>query len=133
MLSYKGDLFMGKNKIKKTKWFYLLYLPVLYFVGFYLFLLILSYLFTDDSLTSATLIYMSLAGAIILSFFNWLDDWVDKVSPKPRNSRQRKSLKDLKQQFLVKGTPFNKLMLMIYSLCIVIVIVIISLTVIGVL
>ena len=62
-----------------------------------------------------------------------LIEHIDSISPKPKNSQSKKSLKELKQQFIVNGTPFNKLMITIYSLCIVIVIVIISLTVIGVL
>ena len=126
-------MIMEKETIPKPKRFYFLYLPVLYFVGLYLFYLLLTYLFTDNSLTSPELIYLPLINAIFLSLLHWGGDWIDRISPKPKNSQSKKSLRELKQQFIVNGTPFNKLMMTIYSLCIVIVLVIISLTVIGVL
>src|SRR5699024_4107472 len=133
MSKCKGGMILEKETIPKPKRFYFLYLPVLYFVGLYLFYLLLTYLFTDNSLTSPELIYLPLINAIFLSLLHWGGDWIDSISPKPKNSQSKKSLKELKQQFIVNGTSFNKLMITIYSLCIVIVIVIISLTVIGVL
>src|SRR5699024_11472936 len=119
-------MIMEKKTIPKPKRFYFLYLPVLYFVGLYLFYLLLTYLFTDNSLTSPELIYLPLINAIFLSLLHWGGDWIDSISPKPKNSQSKKSLKELKQQFIVNGNPFNKLMITINSLCIVIVIFIIT-------
>lgn len=124
---------MKKNTITKSKRFYFLYLPILYFLGFYLFYLLLTYLFTEKSLTSPELIYLPLLNAIVISLIHWGQDWIDKISPKPRNNHPKKSIKELKQQYVVNGTPFNKLMMIVYSICIIIVIIIISLTIIGVL
>ena len=123
---------MDKNTNNKSKRFYFLYLPFLYFIGFYLFYLLIN-LFTNQSLTSPESIYLPLINAIVISLLHWGGDWIDKVSPKPKNSHSKKSLKELKQQYIVNGTPFNKLMIIIYSICIIVVIVIISLTVIEVL
>src|SRR5699024_8908180 len=108
-------MILEKETIQKQKRFYFLYLPVLYFVALYLFYLffiyfftvnsllflylfylLLTYLFTDNSLTSPELIYLPLINAIFLSLLHWGGDWIDSISPKPKNSQSKKSLKELK-------------------------------------
>src|SRR5699024_902496 len=103
-------MIMEKKTIQKPKHFYFLYLPFLYFVGLYLFYLLLTYLFTYNSLPLPEVIYLPLFNAIVIFLLHRGGDWIDSISPKPKNSQSKKSLKEIKQQFIVNGTPFNKLM-----------------------
>lgn len=124
---HKEDEFVMQKKLTtKQRIFHFICFPIISFVSFYLLISLLSYFFKGRLLTSSEVDGYIVAGAIGLSIAHWFNLLYPSKPPSDSN-KQRKSLKEYVKQYVTDGTPFNKLMIMIYSFCIIIVIVFIIL------
>lgn len=118
---------------KRQKLFHYIGNPVLAFIGFYFFMSIIGFLFKDESLMSldSERVLLALASAIGVSIVKWIGSWVESISPPKERSDSKKTLKEYINQYVTKGSSFNKLMIIIYTLAIISVVLVISLYIIG--
>ncbi len=117
----------GKSTNKQRLLHFICY-PILYFVFLYLLYFILSYFVNGEIITFPEKVLEIAAAALGVS----ISHWISVIYPSPKPSKgDKKSVKEYVKQFVTDGTPFNKFMLMVYALSVLVVITVIWLTVIG--
>ncbi|MBY7144495.1 hypothetical protein KFZ56_15840 [Virgibacillus sp. NKC19-3] len=110
---------MQEKLTRKQKFFHFLFIPILSFPAFYILYYLLSSLFQKEMPTVMTI----LATAIGVSIVHWINV---VYPPPPHDSKEhKKSFKEYIKQYIINGSVFHKLMVMIYSLSVIIVIVVI--------
>ena len=121
---------MQKKITIKQKIFHFICYPILSFFALYFIISLLSFLFKGEFLISSEKVITTSATAVGLSIAHWINLF---YPPKPRSdsNKHKKSLKEYVKQYVTEGSPFNKFVIMIYSLSIIIVIVVISLSITG--
>ena len=119
-----------KKTTKKEMFFHFICFPILSFIAFYIIFSLISYLFKGEFITSSEDVILISAGAIGLAIAHWIDFFYPS---KPSNdaNEHKKSLKEYVKHYVLDGSPFNRCMIMIYSLSIIIVMVIVSLRIKG--
>src|SRR5690625_4374111 len=121
---------MQRKLTKKQKCYHFICFPIMSFISFYLLISLLSYLFKGRLLTSSEDVIYMLAGAIGFSIMHWID-LVYPPRPRKDPNKRKKGLKEYIQQYVIEGSPFNKIIIMIYIISVSLVIVIVWLTIIG--
>jgi|SRR5690625_2285725 len=119
---------MQKTLTTKQKLFHFLCMPIIYFISFNIIYAIPSFMKGDFKITTEWGI-QALATAIGLTIIRWLNLYYPRKDP----NKRKKSLKEYVQQFVLKGTRFNRIVLVVYTMCALLVITIIGLTLSGVL
>lgn len=115
-----------KKTTKKQKYFHFICYPILSFFALYIVIFLVSYLFKGEFLISTEKVIQAAAGAVGLSIAHWITLFYPS-KPRSDSNIHKKGLKE----YVIEGSPFNKLMIMIYSFCIIIVIVVVWLSIIG--
>ena len=119
---------MQKMLTTKQKLFHFLCIPIIYFLLFNIVYAIPSFIKGDFKITTEWG-YQALATAISLTILRWLDLYYPRKDP----NKRKKSFKEYLKQYVLKGTRFNRIVLMVYTMCVLLVITIIGLTFAGVL
>lgn len=116
-----------QQKLTKTqKLFHFICVPILAFLVIVLFGFLLQILFHQEI---NQIMLVASASAIGYSIAHWIGLF---YPPKPPSDRvHKKSLKEYFTKYIVHGSPFNKWMLLIYSLCIIVLLLVIGGRVVG--
>lgn len=128
MTEQKERFPIWKELTKRQKYFQLLGVPILIYIGLYLSYQLLIYLFHIELQDPVAMEVLPIA--IGTSIGHWIiliyPAKTDNDSNKPK-----KGIKEYIKQYVIKGTAFQRGMFILYSLCAMILIIIVWLTITG--
>lgn len=116
---------MQKKLTRRQKVFHFICFPILCFIAIYLFAFLLNSISKEESLGIWELVIpISIGLAIFCSIVHWIKLLY------PSTSDEKKSFREYIKEFVSDRSPFNRLMVVIYLLSIILAIVMISFTII---
>lgn len=121
---------MQKKLTNLQRLYHFFCFPILAFFSLYLMFVLLSYLIKGEFVTLSDKVIEISASALGISIAHWIGLFYPS---KPRNEAEvpKKSLKEYVKQYVMEGTPFNKLVLLIYLCSIIVILLIVLLMIIG--